>query len=200
MLIRSATAFALSLTLTVLTGCGASLPDPPPPGADDGNKAAHSEPGPDLDAAVEAVERFVEAKRSRDFGRMWDLSHSAYRELVVAIGRPVATRDRSAAVSQGFQSTDEARAVSDREYFIRSRTAQAKRKQLVYPEGVLVRSTRMRQPIMVPFPSKRVRVYPVRVQLSDGTRDVLGAATEGGKWRIVSEFHTQIGQKPPRPR
>lgn len=153
----------------IISGCGTTGP----------SVRSGDTPTADLKFLEERAREFVATKVARDWDHLWELVSEDHRNLVVQIGRREAESSDDKARAQGFTGAEEVRGLSDREYFVRNRGHLADREMYVYHSGTTVSQVVIADPILVPFPQQRVRVWPVLITMSDGSSDHLAVTQDG---------------------
>ncbi|MFT5434757.1 MAG: hypothetical protein ACI9OJ_005471 [Myxococcota bacterium] len=132
-----------------------------------------------------AARQFADAKLAQDFPTLWTLTAQVYRDMIREIGRLPAEQRDSAAKAQGFASAAAVKALTDADYFVANRRHLAKAKRYVYPQGVQITALSLGEAITLPFDSGRVVAHRIKIGLSNGDTDVLGAIREGAGWRFL---------------
>lgn len=155
------------VTLVLLSGCASSSPAEPstPEGA---------------------ARAWFEATKARDWARVWEMTASVPKKMLGVMTRPMAEKDDAAAKEMGMGSAAEARALSDRDFYVKLMTAYAAKGKFLLKDGAKLASvevgpeTNVREVMKL---DKDLMVRRVKLHLEDGSVQELQVANEGGVWK-----------------
>ncbi len=167
-----------------------SKDDKTPPagnGKETPEEAAKKKEAAAVSAAEKSARDYFEAEKARDFGKIWDMSATVPRLMVVEISKGIAEKSDQAAKEMGFESSEEVKNLSDRDFFVKFRETLARKGRVVFPPEAAVKSVAVgpEEDIgKIIHLDMELKGRKVTIALEDGSTHEAAVVQEEGRWLI----------------